>query len=330
MLPLAMTDPEPPGDDAEDQPEKRPGRLRRFGSGSGGVRRRLGGTVAVAAALVALGSAFFAYKQVNVAKTQNRAAEQESLVTLVSDITQQSGAALAGAPGPTDVSDASLADAYQGLTLVNDLPDAAPVDEYDLAEVFANREDYSDALKLYKLAAGGADTHFRVFALRGEAEVLYELAGPSLNSRASASRNTAGAEIKQAQTEIQLASTAYAGAEDVTPSMVDGSYAYTDLFDVLIEQPANCKRWGQELAAAEAEISSYPAALLDPSGPIRSLLEQARARMMKGGCAASETVPSEPFGPWADALLHVPGGAGRASLLRRLRRARPVATRRAG
>ncbi len=198
--------------------------------------------------VIAIVAAVFAYKQVNLASVQNEAAQRESLVTLVTDIAQQTRSLTTASPQQQQaIKQARLADAAQGLVLVNALHDHVPaIDDFELGVAFAGSAEYHDALVSYDRAGkAGNDPHYRAVALRGAAAILYALGGRT-NDR-------------EARTDIERAYSAYDGQPDVTQFTRDQNHAYAYLTDVRYGARVDCGRARRELAAAEHLIAATPA-----------------------------------------------------------------------
>ena len=198
--------------------------------------------------VIAVVAAVFAYKQVNLASVQNEAAQRQSLVALVTDIAQQTRSLTTASPQQQQaIKQARLADAAQGLVLVNALHDHVPaIDDFELGVAFAGSAEYHDALVSYDRAGkAGNDPHYRAVALRNAAAILYALGGRT-NDR-------------EARTDIQRAYSAYDGQPDVTQFTRDQNYAYAYVTDVRYGARADCGRARRELAAAEHLIAATPA-----------------------------------------------------------------------
>lgn len=213
-----------------------------------GERRLRVGVGALITTAIAVVGAVIAYAQLHLADVQNRVGTQGSLVSLVIDIAQETRA-LTTAPAAEQpaIDQARVADAEQGLALVNALHDHVPaIDNYELGEAFEGAFEYHDALISFNRAAVANDPHYRASALRGAAAILYQLGG-AINDR-------------KAEHDIQLAYHTYDDQQDVTQVERDNNRALTDAFDAWRGGPVNCERAQQELAAAKQLIAADPAA----------------------------------------------------------------------
>jgi hypothetical protein len=211
-------------------------------------KKRRVGLGALTTTAIAVVGVVIAYGQLHLADVQTKVGNQESLVSLVTDIAQQTRS-LATAPGAQQaaIEQARLADAAQGFALVNALHDQVPaIDDYELGQAFQGEFEYRDALISFDRAAAGGDPHYRASSERGAAGILYALGGP-VNDR-------------QAERDIQGAYDTYSDQQDVTRAERDNNYALTDAFDAWEGGLVNCKRAHREIAAAKHLIAADPAA----------------------------------------------------------------------
>jgi tetratricopeptide (TPR) repeat protein len=198
--------------------------------------------------VVAVVAAVIAYEQVHLASVQNEGAERVALVTLVTGIGQVTQS-LATAPASlsTVLDEQRLADAAQGLELVNALHDQVPaIDNYELGVAFEGSGEYAEALKSWDRAATTADPHYRASALRGVAQILYRIGGVK--------------NIRQAQIDIDKAYDAWVGKPDVSRNQIYSNKEFTDLFDIRNSAaPLDCARARSEFADAKRLIAADPA-----------------------------------------------------------------------
>ena len=206
------------------------------------------GLGALITTVVAVVGVVIAYGQLHLADVQTQVGNQESLVSLVTDIAQQTRS-LATAPAAEQaaIDQARLADAAQGFALVNALQDQVPaIDDYELGQAFEGEFEYHDALISFDRAATGTDPHYRASSLRAAAGILYALGG----------RVNDG----QAERDIQTAYDTYGDQQDVTRAERDNNHALTDAFDAWRGGLVDCKRADREIAAAKHLIAADPAA----------------------------------------------------------------------
>lgn len=196
--------------------------------------------------LVSVAAATFAALQVHVASEQNAAAEQQSLVALVTDVAQEltvvdthGGALKAG------VGNELQAEAAQGLTTVRALHDRSvpAVDNYEFGVAFQITGENADALRSYALAAKGYDPRYRSAALLGEAQILDELGGAYGD--------------EHARDDINRALTAYAGEPDISQQTRDSNMAFVGLREVELGL-LDCADARGKLRTAQAIIAGDP------------------------------------------------------------------------
>jgi hypothetical protein len=214
----------------------------------------------VGGVVVSLLAAGFTLAQVRVAEEQNKVAEQESLTTLVAELTHESRA-LSGAneEQQSAIKQARLADAEEAFALAGRLQETAPaVDNYEIGLTFKEEDEDSKAIASFSRAGSATGSpHFRSAALLQEATLLFALGG---------SRNVARARL-----DSKLAANAYDGQPYATKYVIDYNRAAGALFDAN-RDPHNCRR---SLRSAEDAIKAEPTQLMEiPS--LRDSLESAQ------------------------------------------------------
>lgn len=203
---------------------------------------------AIISAVIAVVGVAIAYGQLHLADAQTSTGYRQSLVSVVTDIAQQTRA-LATAPGAqrSAIEQARLADAAQGFALVNALHGQVPaIDDYELGLGFEGEVEDHDALISFYRAVAGNDPKYRASSLREAAGILYELGGP--------------VDDREAERDIQRAYYTYHDQKDVTRAARDSNYAISDAYDAWRGGLVDCTRAHREIAAAEHLIAVDPAA----------------------------------------------------------------------
>jgi len=203
--------------------------------------------------VIALVGAVIAYEQTRLATVENQASEQQSLVTLVSEISQLRRSLASASPGSfAPIDEAGDADAAQGIALVDALHDHVPaIDNLELGEAFYDSHEYHEALiSLARAATEGSDPHYRSTALRAAARILYYIGGT--------------ANDRQAETDITEAYKAFDGQPDIPRAQLDNNREDTDLYAVSVGATANCALAHAELRQAHGLIAADPASAYFP------------------------------------------------------------------
>lgn len=203
----------------------------------------------VAGVVVSLLAAGFTLTQIHVAERQNEVAQEESLTTLVAELTHESRA-LAGANEEqrSAIKQARLGDAEEAFALVGRLHEAAPaVDNYEIGLTFKEEDEYGKAIMSFSRAGSATSSpHFRSAALIQEAGLLFTLGGQS--------------NVSRARLDSRLAAHAYDGQPYATRYVVDYNRAAGALFDANHDS-WNCRtalRSAQEAIKAEGKIMEIP------------------------------------------------------------------------
>jgi hypothetical protein len=156
-------------------------------------------------------------QQTELTGQQNTNAQQQELVTLVTDITQaQQGSSTDNVNGISSEL-TQLGEAEEADTIINSLPpsDVTSVEEYVVGTGLEDGEDYQPALRLVMESAKAAsDPRTTADAWRAAAYINYQL---GFNSRAEY-------DIHQARRSF--------GQPDVLEFEKESNIAYTDLFDI--------------------------------------------------------------------------------------------------
>jgi hypothetical protein len=176
--------------------------------------------IALGSLLLALISAgatiFFTVKSTNLVKEQNSNAQQQELVSLVTDIEQ--GQQAATSPNGSSAALTVLGEAEEADNIIASLhSNVSSPEKYIVGMALEDGQDFKPALTLLKSAAMEAsDPRTTADAWRGEAAILYKL---SMNP--------------QAEGAISKARESFGGkGKDVTLVGQDNNIAFTDLFDV--------------------------------------------------------------------------------------------------
>ena len=234
---------------------------------------------AVIALVSAAVSAFLAYSQLNAAKAQNVASEQLSLVDLITQISNKLQAIDTGQT-QLPVQATLLAYAAQGTKLVDELgpKTVPPADDFELGQAFEKTEEYNHALIAYRRAASGNDTHYKVFALRQIAQIMYRLARRPPNPGADVV--LVRSEIRIAEHDMNLARNAYKGQPYETALTIGRSGAYNDLFDITFGT-VDCGRWKREMADAYRLMAQDPLIKTEATGPgsVEAQIQPAQERL---------------------------------------------------
>jgi hypothetical protein len=195
--------------------------------------------------VIAIVGAVIAYEQIHLATVENQASEQQSLVTLVSEISQLRQSLTTASAGSFEaIDEASDADAAQGIALVDALHDRVPaIDNLELGEAFQNSHEYHQALISFARAATvGSDPHYRSTALREAAQILYYIGGV--------------ANDRLAETDIKAAYNAFDDQPDIPRAQLDNNRELTDLYAVQIGATADCAPAHTELRQADGLIAA--------------------------------------------------------------------------
>jgi hypothetical protein len=184
----------------------------------------------VAGVAISLLAAGFTLTQIRVAEQQNKVAEEESLTTLVAELTHESRA-LTGAneEQQSAIKQARLGDAEEAYALVGRLGEMAPaIDNYEIGLAFKEEDEGAKAIASFSRAgeATGAP-HFRSAALLQEAALLFVLGGPD--------------NVHHARLDASLAAHAYDGQRYATRYVIDYNRAAGALFDANRDS-RNCRR----------------------------------------------------------------------------------------
>jgi hypothetical protein len=240
------------------------------------------------ATLISVVSAGAAIWQVQQATNQNRATEQQQLVTLVSSLAQvpallaQEQATLGSKPASLQVAESGtdetqLADSEEAAALIQTLNgNGVTSDEYyEVAMGLQSNDSFAQATALLSKAAHeGSASSPRIMAdiWRDEAQISYELSN-----------------VPAAEHYIQLAYAAFDGRQMSKPARL-GNTVYTKLFDAAYQASISC-------STAEAEVS-YAAGLITKDGDLNTpgvVAQRARAETAIGGCHKPK--PSNPRYP---------------------------------
>jgi hypothetical protein len=233
-------------------------------AGHSGSRKMpsLASMATVAGVAISLLAAAFTLDQIRVAEQQNRVAEEESLTTLVAEITHEARA-LTGAneEQQSAIKQARLGDAEEAFALVGRLHEQAPaIDNYEIGLAF--KEEDEDDKAIISFARAGSVTgspHFRSAALLQEAALLFEMGGQD--------------NVIEARRDAQLAAHAYDGQPYATPYVIDYNRAAGALFDANRDLP-NCSR---ALRSAQQAISGERVRLMEIAS-LRASLKVATER----------------------------------------------------
>lgn len=222
---------------------------------------------------VALGISLYA---AHVAKQQNSNAQQQALVTLVSDIAQeplsiaQAAESIKNNPETLHNVDVQielteLGEGEEANNIIQGLPnsDVSSVEEYQVGLALENGEDYMPALKLLTNAAQKAsDPRTEADSWRVAARILYALG-----------RNS------KAEGDIKLAKNSFNGP-DVTLTSKDNNIADTELFDISFQVSIDCSTTMSEWDKATQIIAKNRAVL---TGSL-SMVEKTAAADLHARC----------------------------------------------
>lgn len=216
----------------------------------------------VAGVGISLLAAAFTLDQIRVAEQQNKVAEEESLTTLVAELTHEVRD-LTGAneEQQSAIKQARLGDAEEAFALVGRLHEQAPaIDNYEIGLAFKEEDEDDKAILAFGRAGSVRDSpHFRSAALLQEAALLFEMGG---------SEN-----VRQARRDSLLAAHAYDHQPYATPYVIDYNRAAGALFDAN-RDPQNCSR---ALHSAQQAISGERVRLMEIAS-LRASLEGATER----------------------------------------------------
>jgi len=210
--------------------------------------------IALGAAIAAVTSAWISWTQSDIAKNQNIVAEQQELVTLVGDISQdpatiaQQSQAITNESALSNAQDGiamtELVDSEEAATLINILhgEGVTATEYYEIALGLQSGQSYAQALSfLQRAVVLPADPRTRASSLRFEAQIDYQLGKNSAAEHAD-----------------MLAGQAYAHAQDVTPENEANNLAYTELFDAYYQASLNCTNGKAEVTAANKILALHP------------------------------------------------------------------------
>jgi hypothetical protein len=191
--------------------------------------------------VVAIGAAVgIGLYSAHLVEQQNTNAQQQELVSLVTDIAQQPASTSSTVVNPEL---ATLGEGEEADSIIKDLPpaDVSSVEKYIVAVALEQGQDYELALQLFTSAAlEASDPRTESDAWREAASALYTL---QLNS--------------QAEYDINLAKKSYNGP-GVTAFSRENNTAFTDLFDVQYRASIDCSSALNEWDAAAGFIQAYP------------------------------------------------------------------------
>jgi hypothetical protein len=219
-------------------------------AGQSGSRRvpSLASMATLAGVAISLLAAGFTLDQIRVAEQQNKVAEEESLTTIVAELTHEARA-LTGAneEQQSAIKQARLGDAEEAFALVGRLQEQAPaIDNYEIGLAFKEEDEDEKAILSFSRAGSVTGSpHFRSAALLQEAALLFEMGGED--------------NLQEARLDSLLAAHAYDGQPYATPYVIDYNRAAGALFDAN-RDPQNCSR---ALQLAQRAISAERARLME-------------------------------------------------------------------
>jgi hypothetical protein len=196
---------------------------------------------------------------------QNSNAQQQELVTLVTDIAQgQQGSSTVNVNG-ISVELTQLGEAEEADNIINSIPShVSSVERYIVGMGLEAGKDYQPALKLVMEAAmEGSDPRTAADAWRAAAEIKYKLGSDS-----------------QAESDIYLAKRSF-DKPDVLKFDKENDIAYTDLFDVYYQAPINCSAAINEWHEAAGLIKENKNLL---SGPNATATEKNAGNALANTC----------------------------------------------
>jgi tetratricopeptide (TPR) repeat protein len=242
--------------------------------------------IALGALIIALVSAGTSIIQVNTAKQQNIADEQQELVTLVTDIANDPATvaeqSLTLQNNPTAVSQAAngaeyaeLADSEEAANLISLLNGngVTATDYYETALGLQPSDSYAQALKFLNTAVGlPSDPRTHASILRYEAEIYYNLGAVSKAERSDA-----------------LAEQAFNNAPDVTKANQENNVADTEFFDAWYQAAISCSTALAEMSAAEEIFTSNLSAMYEGT---TSAYSSTTEELQHEGCLETKSMQS--------------------------------------
>lgn len=203
--------------------------------------------ISLGAMSIALISAAIGAYQVNLARQQNTASEQQELVALVGDIAQDPAniaqqsltfknntSAISQAQAGAEFTE--LADAEEAINIVGLLKGngVTAAEYYEIALGLQPGESYGQALDfLGKAVKLPSDPRTHASILRLEAGIYYDLG-----------------RVSKAEREDMLAGQAFNHVPDVTKGDREANVAFTNLWDAYYQIPINCSRATADVSIA--------------------------------------------------------------------------------